>query len=162
MNGKLRNMASVYISSQGKMLMLYRIGSRVVPPSWCGIGGHFEKDELNDAKACMLRELQEEIGLTESSLKHIELRYITLRLKNSEVRQNYFFFAELREGTEVKLKSKEGKPQWVEFDRLFDLDMPFSAKYVLEHYMTVGIYTDTLYSGSATEDNVVFMELKEF
>ena len=46
MEGKLRNMTSVYITreSEGEkqMLLLYRIGSRVVAPSWCGIGGHCE------------------------------------------------------------------------------------------------------------------------
>ena len=50
MQGKLRNMASVYITDGDRMLLLYRVGSRVVAPSWCGVGGHFEKDELNDAK----------------------------------------------------------------------------------------------------------------
>ncbi len=40
--GKLRNMTSVYIMHQDKMLLLYRIGSRVVYPSWCGFGGPFE------------------------------------------------------------------------------------------------------------------------
>ena len=50
MQGKLRNMTTIYLFREGKVLMLYRIGSRVVlQPSWCGIGGHFEKEELNDA-----------------------------------------------------------------------------------------------------------------
>ena len=57
---KLRNMTSIYISCGTKILLLYRIGSRVVPPSWCGIGGHFEPDELNDPRTCVLRELEEE------------------------------------------------------------------------------------------------------
>ena len=54
-----------------------------------------EKEELNDTKAGMLRELHEEIGLTESDLSDISLRYVTLRLKNGEIRQNYYFFANL-------------------------------------------------------------------
>ena len=71
MNGKLRNMASIYIINNESMLMLYRIGSKVVPPSWCGIGGHFERDELNDARACVLRELEEEMHLTEGDISGI-------------------------------------------------------------------------------------------
>ena len=39
---KLRNMTAVYLFREGKLLMLYRVGSRVVAPSWCGVGGHFE------------------------------------------------------------------------------------------------------------------------
>lgn len=36
---KLRNMTAVYLFREGKLLMLYRVGSRVVAPSWCGVGG---------------------------------------------------------------------------------------------------------------------------
>ncbi len=54
MGGKLRNMTSVYISKQDKMLLLYRQGSRVVNDVWIGsAGGHLEANELNDAKACV-------------------------------------------------------------------------------------------------------------
>jgi 8-oxo-dGTP diphosphatase len=89
-----------------------RIGSRIVSPSWCGIGGHFEIEELNDPKACVLRELEEEMRLTEDDLYNLRLRYITLRLKNNEIRQNYYFFADLKDGVDVKLECDEGKPNW--------------------------------------------------
>ena len=49
---KLRNMTAVYLFREGKLLMLYRVGSRVVAPSWCGVGGHFEQAELNDPRGC--------------------------------------------------------------------------------------------------------------
>ena len=56
MDGKLRCMTSVYLSKSNKMLLLYRQGSSVVNNLWIGsAGGHFEKDELNDAGACVLR-----------------------------------------------------------------------------------------------------------
>ncbi len=58
MEGKLRNMTSVYITKAGKMLLLFRQGSRVVNDVWTGsAGGHFEECELNDARACVLREM---------------------------------------------------------------------------------------------------------
>ena len=80
MDGKLRNMTALYITDRTdaenpRMLMLYRIGSKVVDPSWCGIGGHFEKDELNDAKAAMLREMGEEIGLFEHDIENLKFKY---------------------------------------------------------------------------------------
>lgn len=50
MNGKLRNMATIYIKEDDKMLLLDRIGSKVVKRSWCGSGGHFTPDEINNAK----------------------------------------------------------------------------------------------------------------
>ena len=52
MNGKLRNMTSLYLKKDDSLLLLYRIGSKVIDPSYTGsAGGHFEKDELNDAES---------------------------------------------------------------------------------------------------------------
>lgn len=85
MKNRLRNMTTLYIQSEGQFLMLYRIGSRVVEPSWCGIGGHFEKGELNDPEQCILRELEEEVGLTENDITSLRLKYVTLRYKNDEI-----------------------------------------------------------------------------
>ena len=56
---KLRNMTSIYILREDCLLLLYRVGSRVVEPSWCGVGGHFEPEELNRPDLCILRELEE-------------------------------------------------------------------------------------------------------
>ena len=53
-------MTGIYLSCTGQMLLLYRQGGRVVNDRWvASAGGHFEKDELNDPKACVLRELKE-------------------------------------------------------------------------------------------------------
>lgn len=162
MNGKLRNMASIYIINHENILMLYRIGSRVVPPSWCGIGGHFECDELNDARACVLRELEEEMRLTENDITNMELRYITLRHKNGEVRQNYYFFADLKADAAVTLECDEGRPEWVLIGKVNELEMPFTSQYVLQHYTENGRYTNILYGGIATQNGVSFKEMNEF
>ena len=90
MDGKLRNMTSVYLhDDNNRMLLLYRIGSKVINDSYTGTaGGHFEKEELNDAKKCVLRELNEETGLTIKDISNLELRYITLKYKNGEISFN--------------------------------------------------------------------------
>ena len=63
--GKLRNMTSIYLTCGDEILLLHRHGSKVVNNLWVGsAGGHFEPDELNDAKACVLRELREELNIT--------------------------------------------------------------------------------------------------
>lgn len=155
-------MASIYITSGDKILMLYRIGSRVVAPSWCGIGGHFEKEELNDARAAALRELKEEINLGENDLKNLRLRYITLRNKNGEIRQNYYFFAELAEGVKVSFVCDEGLLEWVPLNKVLDKIMPYSAKYVLEHYRASGRNNELIYCGTAMESGVVFHPLEDF
>lgn len=87
MDGKLRNMTSVYIVKNEKVLLLYRQGSRVVNNVWIGsAGGHFENYELNDAKACAIRELNEELGIGLDEVENIQLRYITIRRTHKEIR----------------------------------------------------------------------------
>ena len=162
MLGKLRNMTAIYLLKGGKVLLLYRQGGRVVSDVWTGsAGGHFESFELNDAKACILRELREELGLTESDLTSLTLRYITLRHTNGEIRQNYYFFADLDPNCAVELHSNEGCLKWFPLSEIQDLPMPHTAKYVMEHYCSVGRFTQTLYSGTTTEDSVTFTVLPE-
>lgn len=166
MEGKLRNMTSIYITrmevGQKQMLLLYRIGSRVVAPSWCGIGGHFEPEELNRAQSAALRELEEEIHLTADDLQELNLRYVTLRLKGGEIRQNYYFFARLKDGIQVKLQSSEGIPRWVPYEDVLKQEMPYTARYVVEHYLEYGIRNRILYAGIAKAEGVRFLPLEEF
>lgn len=108
-NIRLRNMTSIYLKCGEKFLLLYRIGSRVVKDSYTGTaGGHFEKEELNDPKSCVLRELYEETGIKESEIKNLSLKYITVRLKNNEIRQNSTFLQILT----VKLKLQAMRENW--------------------------------------------------
>lgn len=106
MNGKLRNMTAIYLLKGEQVLLLYRQGGRVVTNVWTGsAGGHFESEELNDAKACVLRELKEELGLFEKDIDGLAMRYITLRRTNGEIRQNYYFFAKLKDEVDENLIS---------------------------------------------------------
>jgi 8-oxo-dGTP diphosphatase len=163
LEGKLRNMTSVYISKGEKMLLLFRQGSRVANNVWIGsAGGHFEEFELNDARACMLRELNEELNITEEMLKNIRLRYVTLRRTKGEIRQNYYFFADLISNDEIELSSKEGIIGWFDKDELKSLEMPFTAKYVIEHYIDIGSSNNMIYGGIANGKEVIFSEMPEF
>lgn len=163
MNGTLRNMASLYITKGNKMLLLYRQGSKVVNNVWIGsAGGHFEEYELNDARACVLRELREELGITEAEIKNLHLRYVTLRRSKGEIRQNYYFFADLRDGVSEELSSDEGISRWFPLAELTSLEMPFTSKYVIEHYLDVGCKTDIIYGGIADGEKIVFTDMPEF
>ena len=159
---RLRNMTAIYIIHQDKLLMLYRIGSRVVEPSWCGIGGHFEESELNDPLACVLREMEEETPIKREMLENLTFKYVTLRLKKSEIRQNYYYFASLKDDARLNLESSEGKLRWVPLDQVMEKEMPLTAKFMLQHYLEIGRFDDKLYSGTTLEDKMVFTELKEF
>ena len=162
MDGKLRNMASVYIVCKERILLLYRQGGRVVNNVWvASAGGHFEEFELNDARACILREMKEELGLGEEDSQNLALRYITLRMTNGEIRQNYYFFADLKENINEDLVSCEGQVKWFSVDEITDLEMPHTARYVVNHYCSVGKFTNKLYVGATNEKGVEFVELPE-
>lgn len=163
MMGKLRNMTAVYLLKGDKVLLLFREGGKVVNKVWTGsAGGHFEESELNDARACVLRELDEELGLGEKDIQELSLRYIALRRTNGEIRQNYYFFANMKEDVDEELVSNEGKLKWFSMKEIKDLEMPHTAKYVMEHYCSTGQFTDKLYIGAAHVNGMEFVELPEF
>lgn len=161
MGVKLRNMTSLYLVREGEVLCLYRIGSRVANNKYVGAcGGHFEPEELNDPGACVLREMEEELGLSEEDVEGLRLRYITVRMIGGEIRQNYYFFARLKE--ERELSSTEGILRWVPFNEVPELDMPLSAKPMLLHYLEKGRFTEHLYCGVTEEDGTQFVVMREF
>ena len=161
MDVHLRNMTSVYLTGENGILCLYRIGSKVVSNRYIGsAGGHFEKEELNDPKACVLRELREELSLTEKDLEDFSLRYITHRLMGGEIRQNYYFFARLKKKQE--LHSNEGQLRWVPFEEVPDLHMPVSAKHMILHYLQTGRFDKKLYGGITQETGTDFVIMEEF
>ncbi len=162
MDGKLRNMTALYLVEDERILLLYRMGSRVVGNSYTGTaGGHFEPEELNDPKACVLRELEEETGLTEGDITGLAMRYACMRLKNGEIRQNYYFFASLKDPKRT-ITSNEGALTWADINDLGGYKMPHTAKVVLEHYAKEGRFTEELYGCLTTAEGAVFTPLREF
>ena len=159
---KLRNMTGIYLSCNGRILLLYRRGGRVVSNQWvASAGGHFECSELNDPKACVLRELKEELNLDEGDLTGLSMRYIGLRNVNGEIRQNYYFFAGLKPERCGSLSSSEGECRWVDCDSVMQYDMPLTAREVLEHYLKTGRFTDTLYCAVSDGSGFHFIGLGE-
>ncbi len=63
MEGKLRNMTNIYLL-RGKSILLFRKGGKVVNNVWIGLV------ELNDAKACVLREMHEELGINHDDINY--------------------------------------------------------------------------------------------
>lgn len=60
--------------------MLYRIGSKAMSePLWGGIGGHMEKNEINDPRVGVLRKLKEETGIEEADIIDLKMKYVTIR-----------------------------------------------------------------------------------
>jgi 8-oxo-dGTP diphosphatase len=161
MSGRLRSMTSVYLTRNDQFLLLFREGGRVVNHVYTGsAGGHFEKEELNDPQGCILREMKEELGLSEEDIEGLSLRYITHRLAKGEIRQNYYFFARLKEDRE--LSSNEGQLRWVPHVQIPELPMPVSAKHMILHYLSVGQNDEILYCGITEEGGTNFVPMAEF
>lgn len=160
MNGKLRNMATIYIKNNDKVLLLDRIGSMVVSRSWCGIGGHFEQCELNDAKAAVLREMNEEIGITENDLDNLCLKYIALRFVKDELRINYYFFADLKNDANINYDCDEGILDWVDFADLNNRKIPYTAQIIMKHYTEIGMNTNDFYTVSVDDENVTIVPMR--
>lgn len=159
-SGKLRNMASIYLTRGSKILLLYRQGDSIVHNLWIGsAGGHFKSEELNDATACVLRELHEELGLRADQIENLQLRYITLRSTDDEIRQNYYYFAALKNTAPKVLPSTEGNTQWFSLEETDTLPMPFTARYVMDHYIKTGRFNEQLYGGIANELGITFTSL---
>ena len=95
----------------------------------------------------------------------MQLRYITLRRTKGEIRQNYYFFATLKETAPSDLSSNEGVEKWFPTDEINMLEMPYSAKFVLGHYLkqakTGGISSE-IYVGVAEGNKVVFTPMPDY
>ena len=90
------------------------------------------------------------------------MRYVTLRHKNGEIRQNYYFFAGLKAGVQIPDSCNEGELCWMTIDELPSLPMPLTAKDMLLHYLQEGRYNETLYGGITTKDGTVFIPMEDF
>ena len=161
MNPGLRNMTSLFFTREEGLLCLYRIGSRVANNKYVGAcGGHFEEDELGSPEKCALREMQEELGLKGTDIEGLTLRYVTLRYYRGEIRQNYYFFARLK--GERDLSSTEGTLRWCSWEELQTLDMPLSARHMMDHYLTVGRFDENRYAGVTEPGGTRFVKLQSF
>lgn len=161
MNPTLRNMTSLFFVGEEGLLCLYRVGSRVANHKYVGAaGGHFEESELGSPEACVRREAWEELGLTADDILDLKLRYVTLRYYNGEIRQNYYFFAKL--AGERQLRSSEGELRSFTWDQLRCIDMPLSARQMMDHYLDIGRFTDVRYAGITEPQGARFVELVSF
>jgi len=154
-------MTSLFFQREDGLVCLYRIGSRVANHKYVGAcGGHFEENELSSPENCVLRELGEELGLTGEDIEGLTLRYITLRYMGQEIRQNYYFFARLK--GERALRSTEGELRFFTWEELKTIDMPVSARHMMDHYLQVGRFDENRYAGITEPGGSRFVKLQHF
>lgn len=112
------NTTLCYITRGNDVLMLHRVKKQndLNKDKWIGIGGKFEGEESPDE--CLLREAQEETGLTLTSWK---CRGVVTFLTNEEY-DGEFMYLFTSDGFEGQLKQcDEGDLQWVSRDFLDSL-----------------------------------------
>ena len=161
MNPDLRNMTSLFFTREDGLLCLYRIGSRVANHKYVGAcGGHFDESELSSPEGCVLREMKEELGLFPEDIEGLRLRYMTVRFMGQEIRQNYYFFARIK--GERPLHSTEGELCFFTWEELKSIDMPVSARHMMDHYLTVGRFDENLYAGITEPGGSRFVKLQHF
>lgn len=162
----LRSIATIYIFNDDQVLLMHRVGSRLFKGEiWVGIGGHFEENELNDPYACAIREIMEETGISSIDIDNLTLKYITTRLADNEIRQQYIFFTTLKTKNIELISCDEGKLFWIPVSQLFERKMAFSNTHCLKHYLSTK-NDNIIYHGAVSEQDgrlfVHFTALKEY
>lgn len=161
MNPSLRNMTSLFFVEEDGLWCLFRRGSRVANHKYVGAcGGHFEESELSSPESCVLREMEEELGLSPADIRDLTLRYVTIRYMEQEIRQNYYFFARLT--GERQLRSSEGDIRFFTWKELESIDMPVSARHMMDHYLNIGRFDEHRYAGITEPGGSRFVSLRHF
>lgn len=126
-------MATAYLFHKDSVLLMERASQRsFIPGVWSGIGGHVEPTEYGDLRSACLREIEEETGLQSQDVQELVLRYVILRQKRNELRQQFIYF-----GTTTKTElstTDEGTLHWIPSNQVFDYGMTDSNRLMLRHY----------------------------
>ena len=107
-----------YIERDGKYLMLHRVKKEndINKDKWIGVGGHFEAGE--SPEDCVLREVREETGYTLTSYR---FRGLITFLYQGICEYMCLYTADGFTGE--PLECDEGTLEWVEIDKVEELDL---------------------------------------
>ncbi|MCQ6562926.1 NUDIX domain-containing protein [Paenibacillus mendelii] len=133
---RTRQMAVAFLFHGGKVLLMKKQASnwqRQTMPFYSGIGGHMETDELNDPIDACYREIEEETGLKREDVSELKLKYILLRLKGDEMRQQYVYVGETKRANVVE--SDEGELGWHRPEEVGGLRSSAIHHAVFAHYI---------------------------
>ena len=124
----MKNTTLCYIQREGQYLMLHRVKKKndVNQDKWVGIGGKFEDKE--SPEDCLLREVQEETGLTLTRYAYRGL--VTFVSDQWETEYMHLFTADAFEG-EIG-PCDEGNLEWVDKDKVKDLPIWAGDKIFLD------------------------------
>lgn len=139
-----------YIRKENKTLMLYRNKKEndYHEGKWNGLGGKFEPGE--SPEECAVREVKEECGLTVKSLKLKGL--ITFPM--FDTKEDWYVFLYIIDEFEGELiDSPEGKLEWIENDKLTELNLWDGDKIFIPW-----LFEDKFFSAKFHYDNGKFVD----
>ena len=146
-----------YIQKDNKTLMLHRVKKEddMHQGKWNGLGGKFEPGE--SPEECVIREVREECGLT---LRNPILKGIMTFPQFSKGEDWWAFIFIAREFEGSLKESSEGDLEWIDNDKLFDLDLWDGDKIFIEWLKKKGFFSAKFIykDGKLTKHNVVFYE----
>ena len=145
-----RLFAAAYLLNSDNILLMKRADTHKLFPSvWAPVGGHIEAHELNRPEVACLREVAEETGISAAEIKDLTLKYITIRIKGSEIRQQYLYFGCITRT--VFSPCPEGELHLVPIANLLDRPLSIVNQMTLEHYLEYGQYTSDVIVGTVSE-----------
>jgi 8-oxo-dGTP diphosphatase len=161
---EVRQMATAFLINENKVLMMKKNSSRITDTEfWTGLGGHLEASELKFPKRACIREIFEESGIEENEIEELKLKYILLRIKEEEIRQQFVYFGKTKRSNYIN--SDEGELHWIDINKILELRLSKIVSFMVKHYsenpnkneITIG--TITLSNGEIPE--IQWSELKD-
>ena len=108
-----------YLEQNDSYLMMHRVKKKqdMNQDKWIGVGGHAE--DYESPEDCLLREVQEETGLTLTDYRFRGI--VTFAMKDAETQYMCLYTADGFSGTPVECD--EGTLEWVDMDRIEELNL---------------------------------------
>ena len=126
----LKVYVTVFLFRKNRVLLLERAPHKHFSPGrWTGVGGRVEPDEMANLEAAALREVGEEAGIAAQDVDNLHIRVVLTRLEDGDVTTVVFFTGHTDH--EALRRCDEGRLQWIELDRIADLDLVENAGYAL-------------------------------
>ncbi|MDD3723764.1 MAG: 8-oxo-dGTP diphosphatase [Lutibacter sp.] len=141
-----------YIRKNGKTLMLHRVKKEndMHEGKWNGLGGKIEEGETPEE--CIIREVKEECGL---NAKNPLMKGVLSFPQFSKGEAWYVFLFVISEFDGELIESNEGNLEWIDDDKLFDLNLWEADKIFMKW-----LDKEAFFSGKFIYKEGVFIEHK--